>query len=70
MADEKVEKFLTNLRDADPDKYVIAERIRELYFSIYPDISKRIMYGGIMFSFKGKDIGGIFIRRYHISVEF
>ncbi len=70
MADEKVEQFLYNLRDADPDKSMTAERIRELYFKIYPEIAERIMYGGIMFSLECEDVGGIFIRKNHISVAF
>ena len=33
------------------------------------ETNERIMYGGIMFSFKS-DFGGLFVRKNHISFEF
>jgi len=46
------------------------QALRELLFAHYPAAQERLMYGGIMFSFKGQDFGGIFPRKAHVSFEF
>jgi hypothetical protein len=35
----------------------------------YPEISERMMYGGIMFTLE-KDFGGVFAYKDHVSLEF
>jgi len=66
----KVKEFLENLRQSDIDKYNTLETLREVVFKVDPDISERIMYGGIMFTLKELDFGGLFANKHHISFEF
>ncbi len=67
--EERVQKFLDDIQEIDALKYDILQKCREIVFSIYPNVSERILYGGIMFSLK-EDFGGIFVSKNHISFEF
>jgi len=66
---ERVQKFIDEIRECDIEKFVILQKIRTILFANYPEINERIMYGGIMFSLK-EDFGGLFVRKNHISLEF
>jgi len=67
--DAGVQKFLTELKAFDSDRYKIVTQARALVFAAYPAVSERIMYGGIMFTLE-KDIGGLFVSKNHVSFEF
>ena len=67
--DEKVQKFLDDIEEFDTEKSRILQHLRKIVFNQYPEVSERMMYGGIMFSL-GEDFGGIFVRKKHISFEF
>ncbi|MHA1575972.1 MAG: DUF1801 domain-containing protein [Candidatus Thorarchaeota archaeon] len=67
--DEKVKKFLDDIEEFDTEKSRILQDLRKIVFTHYPQVSERMMYGGIMFSL-GEDFGGIFVRKNHISFEF
>jgi len=66
---EQVQNFLDDLIVIDPEKSDIIEKLREVVFLTEPNIDERMMYGGIMLSL-GKDFGGIFAYKKHISFEF
>jgi len=40
-----------------------------MFFALYPTMSERMMYGGIMFSLE-KDVSGIFSYKKHVALEF
>lgn len=67
--DERVQKFLEELEGADLDKYQILQEARGLVFKTHPEISERIMYGGIMFTLQD-DFGGLYPSKKHVSFEF
>lgn len=70
MSDDKqVAKFLNDLMATDEDKYALVQALRDTVIEQYPDVSERMMYGGIMFSL-GKDFGGLFPYKNHVSFEF
>ncbi len=65
-----VAEFLTQVEITEPDKYEIVKALRDLSFVLHPDLSERMMYGGILFDLAGADVGGIFIYANHVSYEF
>lgn len=68
--DAKVHEFLNKIKQEDIDKHNILAILRETVFKVYPETKERMMYGGIMFTAKGEDFGGVFVRKNHISFEF
>ena len=66
---ERVQKFLEDIKMFDSEKFEILQKLRKIVFSNYPKTNERIMYGGIMFSLED-DFGGLFVRKKHISFEF
>ena len=66
---ERVQKFIDEIKEFDPEKYSILQNLRKVVFSEYPQVNERMMYGGIMFSLED-DFGGLFVRKNHISFEF
>ncbi len=68
--DSRVQGFLDDLREVEPDKYAIIQACRKLVFNVYPGVGERIMYGGVMFSLNGDDFGGLFASKKHVSFEF
>ncbi|MCF6305987.1 MAG: DUF1801 domain-containing protein [Rhodobacteraceae bacterium] len=67
--DPKIQQFLEDTSMASPEKYTILQAARDIVFQQHPAISERFIYGGIMFSL-GKDFGGIFASKHHVSFEF
>ena len=70
MADDKVQIFLNELELMDSEKFEIIRMVRREMQSIRPDVSERIIYGGIMFSLDAGDVGGVFPSKKHVSIEF
>ncbi|OJJ21115.1 hypothetical protein BKI52_11140 [marine bacterium AO1-C] len=68
--DEKVNKFLEETAIMNPDQHDMLLEMRSIVFEAYPEVEERMMYGGIMFSVKSEDFGGVFTRKKHISFEF
>lgn len=72
MADnkeKKVKEFLEQYNTMDHEKYVLLLELRKRVSMKRPDVSERIIYGGIMFSLK-EDLGGIFPYKNHVTFEF
>ncbi len=67
---KRVQQFLDDIKEIDFEKYSIIEKCRKIVFALTPYISERIIYGGIMFSKKGMDFGGVFASKNHVSFEF
>ncbi len=64
-----VQAFLNDIETVDKQKYLLLNKLRQIVFEHYDEIGERMMYGGIMFSLDG-DLGGLFVRKNHISFEF
>ena len=67
--DLKTQNFIDNIKVIDHAKYQILIKLREIVFEHYPEVEEKIMYGGIIFSFK-EDFGGVFFYQHHVSFEF
>lgn len=68
--DKKVQKFLEDILCQNEEKFHILQKLRKIVFEHLPRVNEKIMYGGIMFSYKNEDIGGIFSYQNHTSFEF
>jgi hypothetical protein len=69
-SNEKVNEFLVDIQSTLPDKFEIVEKIRAMFLKEHPQIDEEIKYGGITFNVSGELIGGVFISKKHISIEF
>ncbi|MDX2470220.1 MAG: DUF1801 domain-containing protein [SAR324 cluster bacterium] len=66
---EGVQELLDDLKIDDLEKYKIIIALRAITFEIFPQVTERIMYGGIMFTLDD-DFGGLFPSKKHVSFEF
>ena len=69
-SNEKVNEFLIDIQSTFPNKFETIEEIRKIFFNANPEIDEEIKYGGIAFNVSGQLIGGIYIYKQHISIEF
>jgi hypothetical protein len=69
-SNEKVNDFLIDIQSTFPNKFEIVGEIRKIFFSANPEIDEEIKYGGIAFNISGQLIGGIYVYKQHISIEF
>lgn len=69
-SNEKVNEFLIDIQSTFPNKFETIEEIRKIFFNENPEIDEEIKYGGIAFNVSGQLIGGIYIYKKHISIEF
>lgn len=69
-SNEKVNEFLIDIQTTFPDKSETLEKIRKIFFDENPEIKEDIKYGGIVFNVSGQLVGGIYIYKQHISIEF
>ena len=65
----QVQEFLEEFKDFDIEKYKILQALRKIVFQCNPEVSEKIMYGGIMF-FLATGFGGLFPSKKHVSFEF
>ncbi|MDN3643332.1 DUF1801 domain-containing protein [Lutimonas halocynthiae] len=69
MKKQTVQEFLDALVLTDPQKHGIVMQLRAKVKHLEPAIQERMMYGGIMLSLE-EDLGGIFVYKNHVSLEF
>ncbi|MCK5854148.1 MAG: DUF1801 domain-containing protein [Sulfurovaceae bacterium] len=69
-SNEKVNEFLIDIQSTFPSKYETVEKIRKIFFSENSEVDEEIKYGGIAFNISGQLIGGIYVYKQHISIEF
>lgn len=62
-----IEEYLEKLPS---ENRKIISLIQKIVQQVFPEVTERIMYGGIMFSLQGEDFGGVFPYTKHISFEF
>jgi hypothetical protein len=69
-SNEKVNEFLIDIQSTFPNKFETIEEIRKIFFTANPEITEEIKYGGITFNVSGQLIGGVYVYKQHISIEF
>jgi len=67
---DKIKTFLDGLMLTDPDKYDILVAIRERVYEVWPQITEKMMYGGVLFSNDSEMFCGIFSYKDHVTMEF
>ena len=67
---EKVNDFLIDIKSTRPERYEIVEEIRAVFINGNAEIDEDIKYGGIVFNISGELIGGVFLYKQHLSIEF
>lgn len=69
---EKVTQFLQDLSTVAPTSCDQVGEIRQLFLQADPGVSETIKYGGLVFMLGASNrlLGGVFVYRKHLSVEF
>jgi len=65
-----VAEFLIDIQSHSLEKYEILVQIRKLFLQSNPSLVEDIKYGGLVFFQENDLIGGIFLYKKHISIEF
>lgn len=67
---EKIRNFLYDLKIIDTERYETVIEIRKIIFNTFPNVSEKMMYGGIIFFLNTEMFSGLFVNKNHITVEF
>ena len=66
----KVDNFLRDTQALSSDSFETIMAIRKLFLDANPNIAEDIKYGGVVFLQSSVLIGGIFLYKNHLSIEF
>ena len=66
----KVDNFLRDTQALSAESFETVMAIRRLFLNEKTDLAEDIKYGGVVFLESGVLIGGIFLYKHHISIEF
>lgn len=66
----EIERLLQDFELINPTLVIIMRLLRKMVRKIAPHSEEKIMYGGIIYSIPERMFCGLFLRKYHISVEF
>ncbi len=69
MSDPKVEQLIHDLQLTHPDLHAIVQAARTLVHSVAPEVTERVMYGGILFA-APQQFCGVFAYSAHVTMEF
>ncbi len=67
---DKVNDFLSDIQSISSEQFDIIISIRDVFLKSNKELVEGIKYGGLVFSASNALIGGIYIYKEHISVEF
>jgi hypothetical protein len=67
---DQVEGFIRDVIFIDEEKGAILKKLREIVQKTCPSVTEEIKYGGLVFNRDNDLLGGIFLRKKHISLEF
>ena len=67
---QTVKTYLSETRKYSFEFHDMVVRIRSLFLETCPGLSDAVKYGGIVFLKEKELIGGIFVYKEHVSVEF
>ena len=68
--DNKVNDFLADIQASSPDHYQILQAARQLFHSVSQPVVESIKYGGLIYQRDHEMVGGIFVYKNHLSIEF
>jgi|SRR5690554_185362 len=67
---EIVEQFIYDIESVNTQFHSILLTLRGFFLTFGPDLEEGIKYGGLVFSRGGKLVGGIYVYKNHLSIEF
>lgn len=67
---DKVNKLLSDIQFKSQDQFDIVLAIREQFFKSNNHLTEDVKYGGIVFNASNALLGGIYVYKQHISIEF
>jgi hypothetical protein len=67
---QKVQTFLQDLEMSHDLQFQIVDKLLEICFEIYPNLTTNIKYGGIIILLNDRFVGGLFIYKNHVTFEF
>lgn len=70
LASKKVNHFLEDIQFQSSEKFEILTALRPLVKGSNPEIYEDIKYGGLVYLYSGELLGGIFVYKNHLSIEF
>ena len=70
VTDNRVNKFMDDLKSVSPEKLEIINPIRKIFLGANKKLTEDIKYGGLVFNLADVLVGGIFPYKEHISIEF
>ena len=65
----KVNSFIQDIQFQSSEKYEILIALRKIIKNLNKKLVEDIKYGGLIYSFSGELLGGVFVYRNHISLE-
>lgn len=68
--DQNISQFLDDIQSSSIQRFDTVQAIRELFKNVTPLLEEGFKYGGIVYSFSGGLIGGVFAYKEHLSIEF
>ena len=70
QSEHNLETHLRDLREHSFEFHDMVLRIRSLFLEACPGLTEAVKYGGIVFLKQKELIGGVFVYKEHVSVEF
>lgn len=70
QSEHNLETHLRDIREHSFEFYDVVLRIRSLFLGTSPGLTETVKYGGIVFLKEKELVGGIFVYKEHVSVEF
>ncbi|MEX2964205.1 DUF1801 domain-containing protein [Microbulbifer sp. TYP-18] len=67
---KNVEEFIQDIAISNANLHGILIELRKLFGSCGQDLAEGIKYGGLVFAKNERLVGGIFIYKNHLSLEF
>ena len=69
-ADKKINDFLSDIEALSEQQFSILISLRTLFLDSNTALVEEFKYGGLTFNLAGGLIGGLYVYKKHISVEF
>ena len=68
--EKEIEKFIDDIKSISVDYHEILVQTRKLFKKASSSLEEDIKYGELVFLKDGELVGGIFVYKAHLSVEF
>ncbi|MDC0948448.1 DUF1801 domain-containing protein [Gammaproteobacteria bacterium] len=66
----KVNDFLSDIQRLSTDQFELAMAIRRIFLTADENLVEEIKYGGLTFKSSNALVGGIYVYKAHVSIEF